>query len=94
MQFAQTKMTDTLSPASQFGGAGERIVLIHATDYTGFRAYYFLLAHPLRFSQLQKIVKSGASFDLEPYGEILKSGYGTVPEHVKEDIRRRYGWKG
>jgi|GEM_PF-6283344 len=76
------------------GTLGDRIVLIHANDYSGFRAYYFLLAHPLRFTQLQKIIMSGASFDLESYGEIIAKGYGDAPEHVRADIRKRYGWKG
>ncbi len=92
---AQSKaITPETFATPSHGVAGDRVVLIHANDYTGHRAYYFLLANPLRFAQLQKILLSGKSFDLESYGDIIATGYGQIPEHVRADIRKRYGWKG
>jgi hypothetical protein len=76
------------------GSVGERIYLIRANDHSGHRAYYFLLAHALRVPQLHKALQSGASFDLESYGEIIASGYGDVPRDVRDRIRKEYGWKG
>lgn len=94
MSHAQVKISDTAAVPSFGGSVGERVVFIQSADYSGHRAYYFVLAHPLRFPQLQKAVKSGAAFDIEAYGDIIASGYGEVPEHVRADIRKRYGWKG
>lgn len=92
---AQANITASSFTFSAHGGTlGDRIVLIHANDYTGFRAYYFLLAHPLRLPQLQHAILSGQTFDLEFYGDIVASGYGDAPEPVRADIRKRYGWKG
>jgi hypothetical protein len=83
-----------ITPAQFAGGSsGERLFLIHANDYSGHRAYYFLLANPLRLPQLKKAISTGISFDLESYGEIVASGYGAVPAEVRTHMRKEYGWK-
>lgn len=73
---------------------GNRIFLLQAEDHSGARAYYFVLAFPLRLPQFQKIIEQGVFFDIEEYGDIIASGYGEVPEEIYEKIRKQYGWEG
>jgi hypothetical protein len=73
---------------------GNRVFLLQAEDHSGERAYYFVMAFPLRLPQFQKVIEQGVFFDIEEYGDIIASGYGEVPEDIYEKIRKEYGWEG
>jgi len=64
------------------------IRLVRANDTTQRRAYYFLRIHSLKLLQFQHDVKNKGSLDLKDYGEVIESGYGSVPEAVL----LRMGW--
>lgn len=76
------------------GKSGDPIYLVHARDYTGYRAYYFLQVQRLRVPLFERIIKQNIIIELEDYGTVLLSGYGEVaPEHLNL-MRESYGWEG
>jgi len=73
--------------------APEQIFLVHAPDYTGHIAYYFLYVDLLRVPLFKKATKEPKVIDLEDFGTIITSGYGEAPKDVRAAITRRYGWR-
>jgi hypothetical protein len=74
------------------GVPGGRVVLVRGKDYTGARAWYFLRLLTLRVAPFEKAAMSGLGFDLDQYGEVVASGYGDVPEQVRQRMKTQYGW--
>lgn len=73
------------------GNFGNRLFLVFANDHTTARAYYYVLAHPLKIPQFQKALAGQNPIDLADYGEIIESGYGDeVPADIKARIEAQY----
>jgi hypothetical protein len=61
-------------------------------DSTGREAYYFVLIDKDKKQQFLKH-KVGDTYNLEDYGRIVYSAYGTkVPKEVKEMLKDKYGF--
>jgi hypothetical protein len=61
-------------------------------DSTGREAYYFVLIDKDKKSQFLRH-KVGDTYNLEDYGKIVYSAYGTkVPKEVKEMLKEKYGF--
>lgn len=61
-------------------------------DSTGREAYYFVLIDKEKKLQFLKH-KVGDTYNLEDYGKIVYSAYGTkVPKEVKEMLKEKYGF--
>jgi len=60
---------------------------------SGKKAYWILLVRGPQKDEFDKALATG-TFNLEQYGEIIESGFGTaVPELTKTLLRRRYGFE-
>lgn len=61
-------------------------------DSTGREAYYFVLIDKEKKEQFLKH-KVGDTYNLEDYGKIIYSAYGTtVPQEVKDMLKDKYGF--
>jgi len=81
------------TPAPIYEHENGRLWLVRGHDFTGARAYYFLLLHPERIQHFKLALAAGHAFDLEAYGEVVASGYGErVPEPLRIRMRVEFGW--
>lgn len=65
------------------------VYLVRGKD-KGRKAWYYVLVDPMKLSLFLKKIETG-SLNLEEYGEILISGWGTdPPETVKQRITSEY----
>lgn len=69
------------------------LFLVRGKDSTGRDAWYFLLVDPGKRAAFRKA--SGGELELNTYGRIITSGYGTTPPAaVRERMRIEYGFTG
>jgi hypothetical protein len=54
------------------------------------RAYYFLLTSKLKKTLLQAQLRKNVPLVVSQYGEVIASGYGTLPESLKILLGDRY----
>jgi hypothetical protein len=65
---------------------------VSGRDSTGREAYYFILIDKEKKEQFLKHTV-GDTYNLEDYGKIIYSAYGTVvPQEVKEMLKEKYGF--
>ena len=70
----------------------DRCFLTKGRDITGRDAWYFVLIRPFRLRAFLTH-KTGDSYNLEDYGDIILSGYGEeVPEEVRALLREKYSF--
>lgn len=63
-------------------------------DSSGVAAWYYVQVESHQKPRFDRAIRSGA-MTLTDYGNILRSGYGeTPPEHVRADMKQRYGYEG
>ncbi len=68
---------------------GENVYLVRGKD-NGRNAWYYVLVDPLKISLFLRMIEAG-SLNLEDYGEVLASGWGTdPPDTVKRRITSDY----
>ena len=69
-----------------------RVEQMTARDSTGQRACYFLYIPPHRKDALMRALDSGAMIDLEQFGDVIASNYGSAPSpETRQLIKNRFG---
>ena len=69
-----------------------RLWLVRGSDFTGEKAYYFVLLHEDRIQHFKLALASGRGFELQDYGCVVASGYGErVPETLRIRMRVEFG---
>ncbi len=69
------------------------VFLVRGNDSTGRPAWYFLLVDPAKRAAFRKAAAD--QLELNAYGRIIASGYGTgPPEVVRERMKTEYGFTG
>ena len=54
------------------------------------KEYYFLLIEPWKEKAFLRALDTEGNVNLHNFGEIVASGFGDVPDAVKDDMRLRY----
>jgi hypothetical protein len=72
---------------------GNNVFLVRGNDSTGRAAWYFVLVDPAKKAAFRKAFTG--QLQLNAYGRILASGYGTdPPADVRERMKTEYGFNG
>ncbi len=70
-----------------------QVYTVKGVDSTGRNAWYVALIEKQKIP-IFLAKKNGDSYNLEDFGKIIISGYGTeVPEQVKKDLKEKYGFE-
>jgi hypothetical protein len=71
----------------------DNVFLVRGNDSTGRPAWYFVLVDPAKKAAFRKAFTG--QVELNAYGRILASGYGTdPPADVRERMKTEYGFTG
>ncbi|WP_254410994.1 hypothetical protein [Dyadobacter diqingensis] len=69
-----------------------QVYKICGRDSTGRQAYYFVLIEKIKVRAFLRH-KIGDTYNIEDYGEIIHSAYGTtVPQEIRDMLKEKYGF--
>lgn len=73
--------------------SGHLVHKLKAQDTTGRWAYYFVFVPQQKERQFLKAIEGDTTIDLEDFGHVIGSCYGTEPtEQLKIQLKERYGF--
>lgn len=68
---------------------GERNFLVSGRDH-GVLGYHYVKIYRPYMQVFSDIIKSGGACDVAKYGEVIKSGWGLVPDEVRTEINHMF----